>query len=95
MPLSDDKTQAGNGGDFFVCVSIWSTGLAKKLIGLLQNNALETTGGQEVKFHEIEIGGQMIFWSWDQIILALFMRSRFLIMIPSPDCGIFHEIKIP
>ncbi len=31
----------------------------------------------------------MFPWSWDQIFL-----SKFLIMIPSPDCSIFHEIKI-
>ena len=37
---------------------------------------------------------QMIFWSWDQIFSALFMRSKFLIIIQSPDCGIFHDIKI-
>ncbi len=28
------------------------------------------------------------------IFLSFFMRSKFLIMIPSPDCSIFHEIKI-
>ncbi len=36
----------------------------------------------------------MIWQSWDQIFLSFFMRSKFLIMIWSPDCGIFHEIKI-
>jgi hypothetical protein len=36
----------------------------------------------------------MIWRSWDQIILSFFMRSKFLIMIWSPDCGIFHEIEI-
>ena len=34
------------------------------------------TQGQEVEFHEIEIGDRIIFWSWDRIILALFMRSN-------------------
>ncbi len=32
--------------------------------------------------------------SWDWIIFALFMRSKFVKMIRSPDCSIFHEIKI-
>jgi hypothetical protein len=26
--------------------------------------------------------------------MALFMRLKFLIIIQSPDCGVFHEIKI-
>ena len=49
----------------------------------------------EVEFHEIKIGGQMIWQSRDQIILPVFMRSKFLIMIRSPDCANFHEFKIP
>jgi len=34
------------------------------------------TQGQEVKFHEIEIGDRMIFRSWDQTILPVFKRSK-------------------
>ncbi len=50
--------------------------------------------GQEVQFQEIEIGGWMIWRSWDQIILPVFMRSKFLIIIWSPDYGVLHKIKI-
>ncbi len=38
----------------------------------------ELAQGQEVEFHEIQIGDPKIFWSWDQIILPVFMRSNFL-----------------
>ncbi len=41
-----------------------------------------------------QIGGRMFPWSWDRIFLSFFMRSKFLIMIWSPDCSIFHEIEI-
>jgi hypothetical protein len=34
------------------------------------------------------------FWSWDRIFLSLFMRSKLLIMIRSPDGGVFLEIEI-
>jgi hypothetical protein len=53
-----------------------------------------TTEGQEVKFHEIKIGGQIMLQSWDQQNFGFFMRSKFLINIWSPDRGIFQEIKI-
>ena len=45
------------------------------------------TQGQEVEFHEIKI---QLFLEVDTLI----MRSKFLIMIRSPDHTIFHEIKI-
>jgi hypothetical protein len=45
------------------------------------------TQGQEVEFHEIEI---QLFQEVDKSI----MRSKFLIMIQSPDHSIFHEIEI-
>ena len=45
------------------------------------------SGGQEVEFHEIKI---QLFQEVDKSI----MRSKFLIMIRSPDRGIFHEIEI-
>ncbi len=60
-----------------------------------------TSGGEpnmgndhEVEFHEIKIGGQMIWLSWDQIILPVFMRSKFLTMIQSPDCSFFMRSKL-
>jgi hypothetical protein len=43
--------------------------------------------GQEVEFHEIEI---QLFQEIDKSI----MRSKFLIMIRSPDQPFFHEIEI-
>jgi hypothetical protein len=52
------------------------------------------SGGQEVEFRVIKIGGGMFLRSWDWIFLSLFMRSKFLIMIWSPDRGVFHEIEI-
>jgi hypothetical protein len=48
----------------------------------------------EVKFHEIEIGGGIISLSQHQQNFAFFMSLKFLIMIRSPDCANFHEIKI-
>ncbi len=38
-------------------------------------------------------GGQNNFWSWDQQNFSFFMRSKVIIIIQSPDSGIFHEIK--
>jgi hypothetical protein len=42
---------------------------------------------QEVEFHEIEI-------HFFQEVDTSIMGSKFLIMIQSPDRGIFHEIQI-
>ncbi len=36
------------------------------------------------------LGYQIICWSWDQIILPVFMRSKFLIMIWSPESWSRH-----
>jgi hypothetical protein len=50
--------------------------------------------GQEVKFHEIEI----VFFHEIEFMrsnfLAVFMRSKFLIIIRPPDQTFFHEIEI-
>jgi hypothetical protein len=56
------------------------------IIILYLNSMVYVTQSQEVEFHEIKIA--------DQIILQVFARSKFLIMIQSPDRSIFHEIKI-
>jgi hypothetical protein len=37
--------------------------------------------------------GQNSICSWDRIILSLFMRSKFLIMIQSPDHPFFMRLK--
>ncbi len=44
---------------------------------------LPTAQGQEVEFHEIEIGDWITFWSWDRIILPVFMRSKLQFFIRS------------
>ncbi len=54
----------------------------------------QTGNVHEAKFHEIKIGCQIMSQSRDQQNFGLFMRSKFLKIIQSPDCSIFHEIKI-
>ncbi len=51
------------------------------------------TGGQEAEFHEIKIGGWMIWQSWDQHKFGFFMRLKFLIYLISWSRHL-HEIKI-
>ncbi len=53
----------------------------------MRMNVVLKTQGQEVEFHEIKI---QLFQEVDTSI----MRSKFLIMIRSPDHSIFHEIEI-
>jgi hypothetical protein len=58
------------------------------VFNILLDRVLPKSGNdQEVKSHEIKI---QLFQEVDTSI----MRSKFLIMIQSPDRGIFHEIKI-
>ncbi len=51
------------------------------------------SGGREVEFHEIKIGGQKILRSWEWQNFGFFMRSKFLIMIWSPDRPFFTRSK--